>query len=857
MGRVLQFCMIAILLIHPVYADLPAGATIHQLDNGLQVLLIENHILPMTGVNVVVKTGSAYETFATSGMSHMLEHLLFNGTATRSQKELYDAVDLIGGYNNANTSEFYTNFMMVTPADKIREGMEIQADMLFNSILPEDKFDKEKGIVLEEIAQSISKPSTQLERNKNSVLYPGHALSLPTLGTYATIKSLKRDDVYRYYKNNYVPNNMIMNVIGNFDSGQMLKMIHEIYGSYRPDQVMRPDVKGWRTDTAPLPQTKSGSDRPVHRFYEGDMIQIHLFYYLAGYDVSQAFAELLDADMTKKADLIKENIENILPGQLSRVQTTVRTNPVAAHLEVTLTVQPQGPIQELVNASQAEIQKLRFSVSPEFVSYHITKARTDFLQNLEKPHMFGIYNAETFAIAGIEAVLNGNDASEYQKAAALLNTFKLDSKPLILINHPRFVSSATDTTSVANDKKYVDPESGLTLIVRQNPASQLLAIHMLFKHKARFESEYGKDAAKILHDCLEQRLTSPENQKISQKYGFTFTVNDNPYIPMDDIYLHPDFSYIRAEGLADDYSAAINYLNNQLANFRPSNVEYERAVVKFGDSGMMRMNRQKGQDIFNKSYEEIIYEPEKYAEGPAKPGYDQLVNFSSVFFTPANMIVSVVSPGKPAEIFEIYKNFRAGESPFKPETSSAYDRSFVLLHEPLMKEVSGGGDQAFLFWGYTREIPEDDKPALTALSLVLSDTIVFDIREKQGRAYRMRAGIDIGSNRALFYINLGTRPENVDPILKQTANFFNPGIVQSLTAEQLTKSLNMYIGRMMFRRLSSINQAYYLGHSLYFYNDINYDRNFHQELANVTLEQVKKLAEKYLTYTNTATVIVR
>lgn len=66
---------------------LPKGVSIHTLDNGLQVLLIENKGLPMTGVNVVVKTGSAYETFSSSGMSHMLEHLLFNGTTSRTQEE--------------------------------------------------------------------------------------------------------------------------------------------------------------------------------------------------------------------------------------------------------------------------------------------------------------------------------------------------------------------------------------------------------------------------------------------------------------------------------------------------------------------------------------------------------------------------------------------------------------------------------------------------------------------------------------------------------------------------------------------------------------------------------------------------
>ena len=122
--------------------QLPSGVSIHQLDNGIKVLLIENPALPMIGVNTVVKVGSAYETFSSSGMSHMLEHLLFNGTTKWDQRELYDMTDKIGGYNNANTSEYYTNYMMVTPSEKIKEGMEIQAGMLFDSVLPEENFQR-------------------------------------------------------------------------------------------------------------------------------------------------------------------------------------------------------------------------------------------------------------------------------------------------------------------------------------------------------------------------------------------------------------------------------------------------------------------------------------------------------------------------------------------------------------------------------------------------------------------------------------------------------------------------------------------------------------------------------------------
>ena len=275
--------------------QLPNGVSLHQLDNGIEVLLIENPALPMIGVNTVVKVGSAYETFSTSGMSHMLEHLLFNGTSTMTQRELYDLTDRIGGYNNANTSEFYTNYMMVTPSDKIAEGMKIQAGMLFDSSLPNEKFQKEKGIVLEEIAKSLASSREQIHRNVIDILYDGHALSLPTLGTYETIKNMDRDYVYDFYKNNYVPNNMLMSVIGNFKTDEMLRLVKEIYGGAAPGNVVRPNIPDWGTGfDAPR---KANVKMVSHRFYNGEETHLQHFYSVKSH--SSDFFDLLDLSLTK------------------------------------------------------------------------------------------------------------------------------------------------------------------------------------------------------------------------------------------------------------------------------------------------------------------------------------------------------------------------------------------------------------------------------------------------------------------------------------------------------------------------------------------------------------------------------
>ncbi|MEP9411087.1 MAG: insulinase family protein, partial [Candidatus Brocadia sp.] len=137
-------------------------ASVFYLDNGMEVILVENHASPMIAAVTVVKAGSRNEDEASNGSAHFLEHLLFNGTKTRSQKQLYDEMDFYGGYNNAHTGPDYTNYMILMPKEYIAQGMDIQADMLFNSTLPEEKFEKERGIVIEEIGKSADRPEYQV-----------------------------------------------------------------------------------------------------------------------------------------------------------------------------------------------------------------------------------------------------------------------------------------------------------------------------------------------------------------------------------------------------------------------------------------------------------------------------------------------------------------------------------------------------------------------------------------------------------------------------------------------------------------------------------------------------------------------
>ena len=168
------------------------------LENGLEVLAVHNPGSPMVGLNLLIRVGSAYEDYSTSGMSHMLEHLLFNGSDKRTQAELYEEVDFYGAYSNAHTDMFYTNFIFLIPAEFLAEGMDIQTDMMFSSTLPGDKFDKERGIVIEEIRKDRDRKQGAIANAFKRMNYGSTGVGMPTHGTLNTIENLSRDKTYEF-----------------------------------------------------------------------------------------------------------------------------------------------------------------------------------------------------------------------------------------------------------------------------------------------------------------------------------------------------------------------------------------------------------------------------------------------------------------------------------------------------------------------------------------------------------------------------------------------------------------------------------------------------------------------------------
>jgi zinc protease len=210
--------------------DLKSNTTIYSLSNGMRIILLEKHANPMIACMVYVNAGSKYETDSNNGVTHFLEHLLFDGTKTKSRTDITEGIKSKGGYINAFTQKELTCYMVLMPKEFIENGLDVQSDMLFNSIFPDTELAKEKKIVIEEIKKDEDNIDYQVEKFFDDEVYKGTSYARPVLGNENTISTISKEEIIKYYNTYYEPSNMIALVIGDFQTEEMKKLLEKYFG---------------------------------------------------------------------------------------------------------------------------------------------------------------------------------------------------------------------------------------------------------------------------------------------------------------------------------------------------------------------------------------------------------------------------------------------------------------------------------------------------------------------------------------------------------------------------------------------------------------------------------------------------
>jgi zinc protease len=238
----------------------------YQLENGLTVLLSEDHALPVVSIEVLYLVGSAYERAGRTGFAHLFEHLMFQGSEHYDQ-EYFKPYEPIGGQVNGTTSRDRTNFFEVVPSNYLQTPLWMESDRM-QSLLPaltQEKLDNQREVVKNERRQrNENAPYGMAQVYLGEMLYPpGHPYRHTPIGSHEDLSAATLEDVKAFFKTYYVPANAALALVGDFESAEAKRLIQQYFapiaaGSRAPRPVASVPVPAslhWqKTDDVPLPR---------------------------------------------------------------------------------------------------------------------------------------------------------------------------------------------------------------------------------------------------------------------------------------------------------------------------------------------------------------------------------------------------------------------------------------------------------------------------------------------------------------------------------------------------------------------------------------------------------------------------
>src|SRR5438477_5581933 len=218
----------------------PSTAQKRVLPNGLTIIVQEDRSAPVASVQAWCGTGSVDENqHLGAGLSHILEHMLFKGTKTRPANAIAQAVQDVGGYINAYTSFDRTVYWIDVPKAGVSSALEILSDAMMNATLPPEEYKKEQEVIRREFAMGFDDPDRMEGQLLFATAYSEHPYRHPVIGHIDVYNALSRDEVMKYYKMRYVPNNIFFVVVGDVDADKVFKQLETYFGKY-PRKALAP-----------------------------------------------------------------------------------------------------------------------------------------------------------------------------------------------------------------------------------------------------------------------------------------------------------------------------------------------------------------------------------------------------------------------------------------------------------------------------------------------------------------------------------------------------------------------------------------------------------------------------------------
>lgn len=856
-----------------------------KLSNGLTVLTKEVHTAPVAYFSVWYKVGSVNEQLGQTGMSHLLEHMMFKGTTTRKPGEISAALQQIGAEFNATTSLDRTNYFETLGSDRLELAMQLESDRMVNSLFAEAEHKKEMTVVRSEYEGGENDPDTTLTKAVRLAAYQVHPYRWTTIGFKSDIENINRDEMYAYYKKYYVPNNATIVIVGDFDTKQVLSLVQKYFGVLPKRPIQQPFI---------TPEPQQQGERRVTVRRAGTTRSIQIAYHIPGFEHPDRLAiDVLESVLSggRTARFFDRMVQSGLASAAEAYDYGLR-DPDLAFLAAE--AQPGKTNEELEKALLDEVEKLQTTlISEEELQRVLNQAEAGYIYGQDSVQAQGrqlgenamrgdwrygetyleklkrITPADVQRVARTYFIESNRTVGYFEpitesddKATTVADVDSKDNKtapiatPAKTTSPIKSASTSVKTAARATAKPTrVVLDNGLTVIVQANHANATVALSgALLSAGGIFDPADKPGLANFTAGQLSRGTKTRSLLDIArtlENLGASASVSGGR-----------EYATLGGRSLSRDFDTVLELLADQLRNpiFPADEIEkYRRQSLASIDSARQSTGALARIAFMNALYPEghpyhaaTLDEIEAATKSLTR---EDLIAFHASHYGPEKLVLTVVGDVEPAQAIEAVKKYfgdwkRVGNL---PEISIPNTPVKAGVAKPLIINLPDK-TQVDVLYGYAGQLKRSDPDFYRVIVMNtilgggsgLASRLASNIRDQLGLVYGIYASTDATLGQGPFTVQFGANPANVKPAITEMQRQISLAQTKGLTKEEVQKAIDYITGSYAVTLATNgavagqllVGEVYGLG--------LDYIEKRNGYYRAVTVDQVNAAAKKYL-----------
>ncbi len=828
----------------PMIAFPPSTAQKWILPNGLTIIVQEDHSAPVASVQAWCSTGSVDEDqHLGAGLSHILEHMLFKGTKTRSANQIAQSIQDVGGYINAYTSFDRTVFWIDVPKDGVNTALEVLTDAMMNSNLPPDEYKKEQEVIRREFAMGMDDPDRMASLLLFATAYQRHPYRFPVIGELEIYNQLTQEQVMQYYKTRYVPNNLTFVVVGDVNGEKVQQQLSDLFNAY-PEKSLKPVF-------IPSEPPQLGR-REVHKEFATELTHFSMAWHIP--EVTSPDVPALDLLSTILGD-----------GRSSRLYQRVREEAGLAFGISAFSYTPGDPglfgIDATLDPKKREAaEQLALQIVDEVKQSGVTADELDKAKKITLSQHLGALTTMRGQASDIGSnwllTRDLNFSRHYLDAVqqVTLDDVKRVAKTYLTENNLTVVS-LNPKGSLSGKAELVKPvaagevqkfelSNGLRLLVREDHRLPLVGMGAVFRGGLLAETPQDNGITRLMTKVLLKGTKTRTAEQIANELesvgaSISSEAGNNSFSVSVDV-------------MKPDVKRGFSLLSDVLLN----STFPEKAIAREKEIQIAAIQQEEEQltSVARNIMRQALFPQHPYAlRSNGSVGAVQhltqkdLLDFRDRYVVARNGVIYVFGDVKADEIKQLVEqtlgNMKAGALTLIDAKAS------MPLAKTTMVESRKDKAQGVIMVGFRgASLSSPDRYALELIDEASSDLgsrFFIRIRQQMGLAYYVGASQMQGLVPGLFAFYLGTDPQKLERVrtelLDEIHNLANDG----LTPEELQRAKKKLIGQQEIANQSNDAFGYHCALDELYGLGFNYYKQLEYHVNAVTLDDVKKVAAKY------------